>query len=181
MTESSIAQWQCSHCHKFHPLTSEYFHPTKDNNRGLSADCRTCRAEVKRRYFQEHKADRIAKQREKRHRDPEARRRNREGAKKWRDKNHERFLAYMRTRNAMFRELSRQAQMKRIVRGRYRYAPLTDIRRLQRVASIHNRRAKRAGIPGHIYARDIEMVYRSQKGRCWWCSTPLGEMLAIRI
>ena len=52
------------------------------------------------------------------------------------------------------------------------------IKQLRRNAG-SRRRAKLKGSGGKHTADDIDTIYRSQKGRCWWCGKKVGEAFHV--
>lgn len=144
---------QCSKCEKWYPETDEYFGVRSDNGL-LCSWCKNCRRETFRermrnkRQDPEYVASELAKGQEY-YRIPEIRKRNIEYSRKWREDNieHRRSYEYVYER--------------------------TEKRRQDRRARNHTMRAMRNSAEGTHTREDIEQLYASQKGKCWWCGKKL--------
>lgn len=169
------------------PATLEYFPKVSNRPCGLAAKCRVCdrargrkyyannkervikrtseyqkahpeqaRASSKRHYYNHHEQEKA------RIRKVNAKRQPRRTAKYY--ENIEVFRAYGKA----YRETHRD-QISQSGKDYYRKHPEKAMERYTK------RRARELEAEGHYTKADIALMYKSQKGLCWWCGKPVGD------
>jgi hypothetical protein len=134
----------CGHCNQEFPATTDYFYPNNTGSGGLSSECRECRKQLGRKYYEANRQKVLGgeKRRRTEHKD-EARIRR---AKKY------------AANPEQARERTREWKLENPERNR---------------ANVRNRRARLRNAVGTVTAKDIHLQYKAQGGRCWWCGCEL--------
>jgi len=151
----------CTKCGRELPATVGFFPRDATKRDGLRSHCRECDAARHTAYYAAHREEKRA-QRATRYAAHSEEERARHAA--YRAAHCEELRAYMVAYNAAHRE-ERCAYA-----AAYRAAHLEE----RRVQS-HNHRARVASAPGTHTAADVAAQYERQRGRCYWCSTKVGE------
>ena len=166
----------CTKCGVNKPLTNEHFAKQRRGMAGLAACCKTCMNATIRRLKADN-PDKVAAQMEgyraravenaRRHaaRDPA---RAAKHKKEWLERNYEANLKRLR----VFKQENRE-HVRKQERARYR-KDLTHSRLLKRVNE-NKRRARKAGLPATLTAKQILEKLDLQCGHCWWCEMPLTK------
>ena len=174
--DSTTVTRKCCICGEEFPLTSEYWHKDKKARFGLRYSCKVCtRQKAKRRLdenrernkeacknwyannrdvvdaYREKNAEHIAEKKRK------WRKNNPDKAKKHKSDSQKRNRASANARSKRFRERH------------------PDKMRAKSRVDAHQRRTAN----GEFTAQDIDLLYRSQRGKCWWCGKPLGAAYHI--
>lgn len=202
-----IPQRVCKKCSKNLPLTSKFWHKDKKAKDGFCYSCKECakaralnwhydnpertkewhrnyhagRTDEVRAYRAEN-AEHIAQQkREWRQNNPDL-----VAAQKKRhyEKHKDRISAYQKEWRAKHvksrREYAIQYYFRNINIIRARTAAWVKANPEKMSNYRHMRRARMAGNGGDGFTKaDKELQLRSQKGRCWWCSKPMGKDVTI--
>ena len=168
MATSSIPPTKrCTKCGNEYPATTEFFHHRKDRGR-LRSRCIACTREDNRRS--------IAAQR---HKNPEqARERGRKYAKAFRERHAEKVRADDRARRReRWLENPEKERERERLRFRRRNAKNPVPHRLKSRRGNHKRRQlKYQNTNGvHYTALDVQVQFKAQRGRCWWCGESLDD------
>lgn len=172
---------RCTKCGNEYPATREYF---SKHGQGLHPQCKTCRRAEGKEYYKKNREkvlDRTAKYAQEH---PELRR---EIQTRRRENHREEVNAYAREwmREWRANATDEDKQKMRETQKRYRAShPEVNRAGLRRhyqkhkpyyTAKTHKRRAIKKQVEGTYSASDIRDLYRSQKGRCWWCGKLVGD------
>lgn len=177
MSDISIPQKRCSHCHNFFDATPENFYRCKSRKDGLANYCKACDKSTRsQRYFANPEQDRLSRQK----RRPEINARVME-----RYHSVPKFKALMKT-NAKTQywkdvELSRQKQReyarthsKEAVARAKKWAQDNP---LEYRTWMNNRYAREKAAVGQFTYIDYFFAYEDQEGRCAYC----GQRLFLNI
>jgi hypothetical protein len=148
----------CSKC-KIEQPRSE-FSPNKRNKDGLGSHCKTCRRAYGAQYRQRPESAKYQY--------------NYRRTEEYREKARSRYHndeAYRQRKD----ELSRQRQQTPKYKTWHRQHRQSEAGRLARRANNQNRLARLNGSNGKVTQGDIQLMLRSQKGRCWYCQTKLDK------
>lgn len=154
---------RCTKCGAVKPLPAFPTHRRKRD--GRDSQCRSCKASQDAAYNRNNQEKRR-----------DYRRRyyaeNAEAAKKsvalWREEN----PAAVRAEKRRYRQRHRE-QLAQYSRDRYAADPV------RARSYVHNSRGRSAGVGGSIAADDVRHHLHSQKGRCYWCGTPVADAFEI--
>ena len=199
-TPDSTTHKRCTKCRELKPI--DLFGRSNRSLDGHKPHCLACNSAYQRSYAKTHKEQRRAYDAKWRaeNRDSELQRfaeyreRNRERLrakgrddyKKSADKQKEyrdrpeikaRKTAYDKARYWADPEYSRYIRRQYRIKYPDRVAVSEKKKRSDRARRLpieRNMRAIRAGAAGKHTAADIELLYRSQKGRCWWCGKKIN-------
>lgn len=162
----------CTKCGVEYPATTDYFGKQKNGKYGVRADCKTC-ANAKNRAYREA---------------------NPETAIAWRDANRERINAQNREWKRVNAE--RHAEINKAYYAENREHHNAVVRdwyqvNRERVFLLHKawhkenpeksrqynnqRRARKAGSLENFTPADLELQYKSQRGKCWHCGIELNN------
>lgn len=162
------------------PATTEYFQGRKTRASGLRSQCKACTAFSKRQYRQrpevrEHERYHKREYDRARYQRPETKARIR--GQRQRPEVRQRIREYDR----QFSKLPDQRQR------RYKYNQHPEVKRRAsqrsaeysktergRTVSKAQKAKRRVQSGGRLKAADIEMLYRTQRGRCWYCGIALN-------
>lgn len=174
--DSTTVTRKCCMCGEEFPLTSEHWYKDKKSPLGLGYCCKVCARQKAKRWLDEN------------------RERNKETCKNWYANNRDAVGAY-REKNAEYiaekkREWRRNnpdktkkhksdSQKRNRASAnarskRWRERNPDKLRMWTRVGQHRRRHAV-----GTFTAQDIDLLYRSQRGKCWWCGKPLGDAYHI--
>jgi len=157
-----IPQKKCTRCNEFFPATVEYFYTDRGN---LTANCRTCMKKKSRQYeldnpektkaahaknYQKNKPKRDAKNKEWAKNHPEEKRAI---ERRYRENNGD------KCNESNQRWLNRNPSKKREYTGR--------------------RRQRHTAAEGVYTNEDIQLLFKTQKGLCWWCGIKLTTKYEI--
>lgn len=146
----------CSKCGTEHPATLEFFRKKKRGKFGVYSICRLCEQAIKQRLRSD--PEYLASENE---------------YNRARDK-----IRCKTTSYKVRRKLKRQKQQE-IVRFKsrqyYRKYYATTHGKEVILASCRRRRATKRNAIGSHTADDVAIIYKSQKGLCWWCGKPVGS------
>lgn len=187
MDDFTIPLKRCSKCGVTKPATLEYFHKRSDRKSGLTSECKICNHRKTQLYYEDHKEavlDRISRY-AKEH--PELRRqiasryyynnqeKEKARAREYRARRPEVVKAYNERFKSENPEYSKQ----------YRERNADELRKTGREYYANHKQAalirwrKRDALkknaPGSHTQADIELQYRSQKGKCWHCGKSVGD------
>lgn len=190
----------CSKCGTAYPRTAQYFHRDKSKRDGLRNDCKGCCNAKAQAWYQDN-ADR-AKANMQRWRmgnpdydkSPRRRARKRAANAEWRKANPDKVKRHKQNDRARHRGriYAQQARWRTLnqprinAQGRIRYWRNLDYERARskryRLANPEvgrqrqsRRRARKYNAGGRYTKADIQLLFASQKGLCWWCDSPLPE------
>lgn len=166
------------------PATAVYFHTNKRRSDGLCTKCKECAnadtrqwhlehleyaREKARQYHRDHHEERLAylRQYSKEHAEV-ARKRTR--AHYWSHREHHITMEHDR----YYRNKERDFEKHRIQLRRWRHAHPDQAR-----AQVALRRSRLHGAEGAYTESDIRLLYRSQRGLCWWCGAELNNVYHI--
>jgi 5-methylcytosine-specific restriction endonuclease McrA len=137
---------RCTKCGKYFAATTEFFYRDATRPGGLYPACKQC----KKAYADDYRVT---------HRE-----KLRVASRIDYYKHREKRLEYNRHWNREHREhvLNQKRQYRSLNKDRLN-------------AEHQRRRAKRLMAHGKYTAADIRLQYKTQKGRCWWCSKQLGN------
>lgn len=154
MPENSIPQKKCTKCGQEKPATLDFFNADKRGRNGISPCCKLCINAYFRDYRQNNPEFRMREIQQQRvyMQLPEVR-------KKIKQQKHE------KRQNPEYREREKQTA---------RDWMNTERGRSLKRATYERRRAKLLGAEGTYAASDIDLQYRSQKGKCWHCGQELN-------
>lgn len=125
-------------------------HRATEFHKGNVSDCKDCR-NASNRIVTKTPENRVKRAAQARTWRANNKGRNRENQRVWRLNNPE-------------KELQKQAKYKQSNPGRFL---------LNKRATEARRRARAKAVGGTFTRQDIELLYRSQKGLCWWCGKPV--------
>jgi hypothetical protein len=148
----------CSKCGVVYPSTTDFFYKSDIGKDGLLTSCKACHGAKCKEWREENlehwqTINRANSKQWQLDHPEEAREQRRISGKKWRQNNPERA-------NEVARNSAKRC------RARHKM----DI-----LAGAHNQRAKMRKARGRIKAKDLNQIYDSQKGLCWWCGKPLDH------
>lgn len=157
---------RCSKCGIEYPLTSEYFHKDSSSKTGLHSNCKECVRAYSREYVATHGEEHRQYQRDYNKKNPEKIKANnakkaptrREYNSKRRAADPEKARLHDRIRYANSREQS----IARSLRYQKRHP---EIRQFHE----RKRRARKANAEGFFTKSDVDLLYKSQKAKCWHC------------
>src|SRR4030042_2473138 len=141
---------QCTICGFTFPWSPQYFHHNKDRPTGCSQPCLNCQSVRGLEWAKTHKE------------------RKRIIAKKFYYDHREQE----RIRGFKYKEAHRE-QIRAKDRERCKANPIKE-----RLAS-HKRRVRKRENLGTLTKNDIDLQYKGQKGKCWWCSKSLKKKYEI--
>lgn len=146
----------CRKCKVEKPATSEYFTRRKDSKDKLAYRCRACDAQHAREWNVKNRAHKTALQRA------------------WRDAH----PGYVAKKSKEARKAHPEAH--RAYRALYKPKAIENMRTYrranpQRFATMARiSRARKHGAVGSHTAEDIQVIYESQQGCCYYCKEPVG-------
>ena len=149
---------RCPKCGQEYPATTEFFHR---NGKRLKSICKTCVC----RYVQQWRDERPDYQKEWREANPDYQ-------SQWYKENRKRHLAQTKARY----EADPQRKLK--ANAEWRRNNPEHHKRNQR-AQTARRRARKRDNGGTYTAQDVEVAYRTQCGRCWYCQCELNGSYEI--
>lgn len=135
---------RCTKCKEELPATFEYFYKDSRGRSGLSAQCKRC---MKAHRWVYEKV-RIQQTREI----------NKRASKKYREAHPDRFKENQR------RFTENNPERRREI-GRNWWKKHPEHRRVNKM----QRRALECGATGKTSKKEIDAIYKQQKGKCWWC------------
>jgi hypothetical protein len=199
---NSIPQKQCPRCKETYPATSEYFWSDKSTKDGLYSRCRKCgKGKVIKEVLPDGQKRCIGCKQvfpaTLEYFDPrsgsegnlrgECSNCRRIRLAKWRDDNHEHYIEYHKQYRSDNAEQVSAIKSDWFKRNKERVAPRMKITgkrwkennrdkvRMSGRTSMARRKARIRAVGGTHTAADIELQFRSQKGKCWWCEKKLGK------
>lgn len=159
---------RCSQCKCVLRATLDHFHADRTTIDGLTCACKKCRNDKTQGYYIEH-AEYKRQSRRKRYAanpQPELDYRNANKDKAvLASKRH-----YLKTRNE---KLVKQKQNRKDNPTHFR--ELEKRSRLKHPEKSHNRRIRFKDAEGTFTKADIDLLFKTQKGLCWWCEKKLGK------
>jgi 5-methylcytosine-specific restriction endonuclease McrA len=178
---------RCTKCGEVYPKTADYFSRDKQRSDGLYPQCKICRRACSKKHYEENREAIIERTRIYAKAHPELRR---EIGKRYYWSHHEICLVRNRRSNAMRKEKKRawyfstiderRAYGKKyrtknhdtiLARGRDYYAKNPE----KALARWHTRRARELNAEGFYTPADIELLLKTQHGKCWWCGSQVGD------
>lgn len=150
---------QCSHCEQWLPATDRVFKRRSDRPTCFRSWCKECLRVQSRQYMAERRQDEtfVQKVREYDQEHPVVKLRARERQRE-------------RMKNPVVKLARKQYSHE------YEQRPERKLSRRVRSSLSH---AKRRAAEGYYTKSDVELLMRSQKGLCWWCSKPFGSNYEI--
>lgn len=145
----------CSICGETYPATPEFFHRKRKSLYGVSQKCKRCACAITAKWRKEN-ADRVVEWRET-HPDYQ---------KTWYQEHREEHLA--RTKARYDADPEKKQKSNREWRNKN-----PERARLLMRGHHARRKARMLGNGGTHSVSDIELQFRSQKGKCWWCGKKL--------
>jgi hypothetical protein len=146
---------RCTICGETKPATKEFYYR-------VHGGCRLCYNKRLREWYNSpEKVEQRLLKKQQRHADAQARRRVKQKERYQANKEH--ILASQKS-DEHFREYQRKYQRERQKAQPERYR-----------AYQANRRARKMAAGGEYTKEDVQLLYQSQKGLCWWCSEPVGN------
>lgn len=202
MASNDFTTKRCTKCSTIHPATKEYFYADKQKSDGLHPHCKTCHTTRAKQYYVENKSiiDASNKQYYIDHRDeviartvayakahPEQRRassrkhywthhdkeleRNRRCNAMRKGKKREWYFATIDERKAYDKQYRVKNRDAILERGRDYYANNPE----KALARWHTRRAREKNAEGFYAPADIDLLYKTQNGKCWWCDKSVSD------
>jgi len=153
---------RCNKCGELMPATSEFFHRrVKGNDNLLRSTCKECRAQEFVAYNAAHpeKMRAIRLKWNANHKE-----RKRMQTQRWASKN----LEKVREQNRRYKAINQD----KVREWRHEWESRNPEKQHAKKA---NYRARQAGASGTHTAADIELIRRTQKGRCWYCGADLSK------
>lgn len=154
---------QCSTCQSVLPATAEYFHRDKHQRDGLTQCCKVCRTAKSNAYNQEHR--------------DEKRDYNKQYYAEHQNKEKERCAKYSSIKENRDRKnkATKRWYYKDIERSREnaRQYFQTERGRIASRANSHNRRALKRNNGGKHTLAQLQELYQSQGGQCFYCKGDL--------
>lgn len=156
----------CSQCGVEYPYTAEYFHKDSKSKSGLRTKCKNCVRNYSRDYITAHVESHREYQKEYSKKNPE----------KIKAKNAKDSKARLEREKKI--RLTDPETMRERDRIKYAKSREKSIARTQRYQKRHpevrqfherKRRARKANAAGIFTKADVDLLYRSQKGKCWHC------------
>jgi hypothetical protein len=182
-----IPQKRCTRCNEEFPATPEHF--TRDRGR-LASHCKTCR-KIDRKEDRAKNGDKIREQR----RVSDAKRRPKikiyyaqwcdENKEAIREQKHEYYLEHRDEilERVKLRYQEKKAAIKAYIKQwqadnpdkvrEYGIKGYLKVTSEQRRIRNHTRRAKVRAVGGTFNKHDVELQYRSQRGKCWHCGVKI--------
>jgi hypothetical protein len=155
----------CTKCGAVCPLSE--FKKDPRYKGGHTNWCRTCYRDYDKLQQRKRRQRPDVKEKLRAHRQkPEIRDRQRQHEQKPEAKERRRNYMREKRKDPEFLERSRQYRLE------YEKRPET---RIVNNAKTHRRRARILATGGTYTKEDIELLYKSQKGKCWWCGKKVGE------
>jgi len=167
---------RCTRCGEIKPATVEFFNRDRSHLDGLRSDCKSCNHEYHRQYRAAHR-DQV-REYNKQYYDAHIEKAH-ESSKQYRVKNQEKVRSYSRQYRAVHRE--RTQEYNRQYRTSHREQGRRNNERYKTnhpdtIRAIWQRhRARKNGAAGSYTSEDIRIIYKSQQGKCWWCSCEVGN------
>lgn len=191
----------CTKCGQSKALTKQFWIPcsTRQNKTGWQNYCRTClnqrAAEYARRkrasnpdeararareYYREHREHILHHAKEWRNENIE---RIRERNRAYRERNRERIRIktheYRKSHMEYFRDKARRHRAKHPARHRARARQYQITHMPEVLVRNKRRRAREYNAPGQITKRDVDLQFRSQRGKCWYCLCDISQVYEI--
>lgn len=162
MVSSDCTTKTCSKCGQEFPATTEYFyqHKNRKGKKVLTGQCRTC---IKRKSSNYREANPIKAKESKRRAVQNHRDRHNARGRKWAENNPEKKRAIERRYRDSHPERCRESNKRWLDRNPHKRREYTGLRRKRKTSAA-----------GRYTAFDIQVMYRAQKGLCWWCGKQLN-------
>lgn len=170
MSDSDNLTRICTKCKREFPATLEYFHKHKLGKNGLRSTCKGCSTAASRAWSAANPERRRENQNRWNRENPE-----RVKAKRLRHKS--KHNAYSRAYDAAHREQKRAKDKARYWSDpdfhRERHRQWRQSNPEQNRVRNHRYCARKLKAEGSYTKGDIELLYKNQKGKCWWCGKKL--------
>lgn len=175
--DTSIPQRTCKKCDKSFSLTPEFWHRDKKSKDGFCHSCKEC-AKARALNWHYDNPERTKEWHRNYHagRTDEVRAYRAENAehiaqqkREWRKNNPDKVAADKK------RDYEKRKSAIHVYHRKWTKSNPDKVRDY-----FHKRRAQKKGNGGEGFTKaDRELQLRSQKGRCWWCSKPMGDDVTI--
>ena len=195
MTDHTTPTKTCTKCGKRYPEAAEFWHAHPKSKNGLNAQCKVCKCAYARSYYPGH-ADQVKRRARAwdlahpelvRQRKRDWRNDNAEWAREYQRHWYHANLDKVRGYSWRYRQANRDACLARGRRwrdnNRERFRAMQrrwdskhpDRRRANKRASEARRRARKHEAGGTYTAKDIALMLRTQKRRCWYCQCDISD------